>query len=601
MRFFSTYILIKTSLMKHKIATLLFLAAITYATAFGQPGSLDKSFGKAGKVTVSFGTQEDIGRKAVLQTDGKIVQTGTAGTSVAVVRYNTDGTPDRSFDGDGKVTTSIGGYDDEGYDVAIQQDGKIVVGGFSNDSFGIGDFALLRYNSDGSLDTTFNGSGKVITDMEFNSDDGCLSLIIQPDGKILAAGYSTRNVNIALARYNSDGSLDSSFGEDGKVIMSVPADIFGGIAFSVVIQSDAKILIAGSVDVDFLLIRYNADGSLDSSFGEDGIVRTDIGGFDFTDFGFSAALQPDQKIIVAGSAYTTTVSIGVARYNTDGSLDSSFGGDGKITTVVGSQCLASSVAVQPNGLILVAGLSEAMNYDFALVRYDVDGSLDSSFGSNGIVTTDFNNGDDQAESVIFTSENKIVVTGSSLRGFAAARYNSEGALPVALFNFKAELKGNNAFLYWSTATEQNSSYFNIQRSLDGIHFNSVSRVNSAGLSNIHKEYSYTDVNITALSSPRVYYRLLQADRNGLTTYSEIRSIELSKRAMFTIYPNPSQDIIFVQTSGKATLTLTDQSGKILLTQTIEGNGVISVASLPAGLYYLKNTSTGTTQKVIIAK
>ncbi len=142
--------------MKTIISALIILAVFNISIAFAQPGSLDNSFGKGGKVTVSFAPPEDVGRKAALQPDGKIVQTGYSYDSgIAVVRYNTNGTLDTTFDGDGKVTTIVTGYYDEGYDVAIQQDGKIVVAGVSynnsSQSGGESDFTVVRYNNDGTL------------------------------------------------------------------------------------------------------------------------------------------------------------------------------------------------------------------------------------------------------------------------------------------------------------------------------------------------------------------------------------------------------------------------------------------------------------------
>jgi uncharacterized delta-60 repeat protein len=248
-------------------------------------------------------------------------------------------------------------------------------------------FAVARYNPDGSLDTTFGTNGKVTTDFN-NRPDNLNALALQPDGKIVAAGISLNFANFynfGLARYNPDGSLDASFGSGGKVT----TDFFGfdgedDEAFAVAVQTDGKIIAAGTANLrgDFGLARYNADGSLDASFGTGGKVTTDFNGK--ADVGSSMTLQPDGKIIVAGianvtapppNAQNTSGDFALARYNTNGTLDSSFGNGGKVTTdFSGSLDAANAVALQPDGKIVAAGaadnsISKGIGFDFALARY----------------------------------------------------------------------------------------------------------------------------------------------------------------------------------------------------------------------------------------
>ena len=227
-----------------------------------------------------------------IQSDGKIVAAGDSNFDFAVVRYNTDGSLDTSFGAGGKVTTALGSSFDYGYSLALQPDGKIVVCGQIG-----GDFGLVRYNTDGSLDTSFDGDGKVITALGPAEDSG-QSVAIQPDGKIVAAGRSSNGINFdfAVVRYNPDGSLDTSFNGDGKVTTAVgPSDDH---AWGVALQSDGKIVVCGETRGNFALVRYNADGSLDTSFGEDGKTTTDIGSTN--DLGLAVAIQSDGKIVVAG-------------------------------------------------------------------------------------------------------------------------------------------------------------------------------------------------------------------------------------------------------------------------------------------------------------
>jgi len=394
-------------------------------------GSLDTSFDGDGKVTTPIGTSDDYGYSVAIQPDGKIVVAGYSyngsNYDFAVVRYNPNGSLDTSFDGDGKVPTPIGSGDDHGYGVAIQSNGKIVVAGDSYNGSNY-DFALVRYNSDGSLDTSFDGDGKVVTPIGSSSDYG-RSVALQSDGKIVVAGYSSGD--FALARYNSsNGSLDTSFDADGKV--TTPIGSSSDYACGVAVQSDGKIVAAGYTWTgstwEFALARYNANGSLDTSFDADGKVTTRVGTGD--DSARGIALPSDGKIVVAGySIDGSNYDFALARYNANGSLDTSFDADGKVTTSFGSASnYGYSVAVQSDGKMVLAGYTyNGSNDDFALVRYNANGSLDTSFDGDGVVTTDFGNWDD-GYSIALQPDGKIVVAGSSGGDFALARYNPNGSL-----------------------------------------------------------------------------------------------------------------------------------------------------------------------------
>ncbi|TAL47629.1 MAG: hypothetical protein EPN89_08335 [Methylovulum sp.] len=383
-----------------------------------------------GKVTTSFGSTS-AGQSVTLQDDGKILVGGYSGGAnyFALVRYNSDGSLDTGFDGDGKITTSFGSdADDYGNSVTVQADGKILVAGTS--SLGsISDIALVRYNNDGSLDTRFNGDGKVTTDFGSSFDYGN-SVTVQADGKILVAGNTALLLGIsdfALVRYNSDGSLDTRFNGDGKVTTGFgSADSFG---YSVTVQANGKILVAGTSvtgsSLGFALVRYNSDGSLDTGFDGDGKVTTDFG--PAYDTGNSVTVQADGKILVAGiSLNGSDHDFAVARYHSDGSLDTGFDDDGKITTDFGSSNdTGYSVTVQADAKILVAGNS---NDDFALARYNADGSLDTGFDGDGKVITDFGSFNDTGHSVTVQADGKILVAGSSHDDFALVRYNPDGSL-----------------------------------------------------------------------------------------------------------------------------------------------------------------------------
>nr|MDZ8281987.1 hypothetical protein [Nostoc sp. ChiSLP01] len=282
------------------------------------------------------------------------------------------------------------------------------------------DFAIARYNSDGTLDTTFNTTGKVTTD--FNaSNDGSYSIAVQDDGKILVAGYSNNGTDddFAIARYNSDGTLDTTFNTTGKVTTDFNASKEGGN--SITVQDDGKILVAGysnnGTDDDFAIVRYNSDGSLDTTFNTTGIVTTDFNGSN--EAGNSIAVQSDGKILVAGySNNGTDDDFAIARYNSDGSFDTTFNSTGKVTTDFNTSDEGGySITVQDDGKILVVGSSNnGTNDDFAIARYNSNGTLDTTFNTTGKVTTDFNGNDEAGNSVAVQDDGKVLVAGYSNNG-----------------------------------------------------------------------------------------------------------------------------------------------------------------------------------------
>lgn len=408
-----------------------------------------------GKVTTDVGWGSDMAQSVTVQPDGKILVAGSSNMDFALVRYNTNGNLDASFDTDGKVTTDIGLGINYGQSVALQSDGKILVAG-SSVNVGKDDFTLVRYHANGSLDVSFDSDGMVTTAIGLGQAEGH-SIVVQPDGKILVAGtaYNGSNYDFALVRYNVNGSLDTSFGVNGNG--NVITDIGRGrdLGHSVTVQLDGKILVAGDsfngTHYEFALVRYNSDGSLDTSFDGDGKLTTAIG---VSSEGQSVIVQADGKILVAGSG---NGDFALVRYNANGSLDTSFDGDGKLTTAIGTQQdNGQSVTVQTDGKILVAGSSyNGTNMDFALVRYNADGSLDTIFDGDGKVTTGIGQIGDYGVSVALQLDGKILVAGDSnsrsnyrsdqTNVFALTRYHTDGSLDTS-FDLGSTLDGNPVFV-----------------------------------------------------------------------------------------------------------------------------------------------------------
>jgi uncharacterized delta-60 repeat protein len=367
-----------------------------------------------------------------------------SGEDFVVTRYNTDGTLDNTFGFRGKVRTDFPGLAALPSSVAIQPNGKIVVAGGAFPLFTfLGNFKVVRYNPNGSLDRSFGNNGIVTTTFPVGGSYAN-AVALQPDGKIIAAGTDfvnfdpgePSNTDFGVARYNPDGTADATFGNGGLVT----TDFVGAEddAFSVLIQPDGRIVAVGSANngatyYDFAAVRYLSNGAIDTTFGVAGKVTTDFGARDF-DRAYSAALQADGSIVAAGFAISrngTSENFAVARYNSSGVLDTTFGIGGKTEIDFGSCCQSAyEVLLQSDGNIITVGYpnSESSDSDFLLARLTSTGVLDATFGIGGKVRTSFGNLNGGANGAALQADGRIVAVGfqaTSGRGgvqFALARY-----------------------------------------------------------------------------------------------------------------------------------------------------------------------------------
>ena len=421
-------------------ATFLFITGIALVLAIvpaarAASGDLDPTFGGDGVVRTDLTPNEDDGYAVTIQPDGKIVVAGEKGTGgpnprMAIVRYGTDGSLDPSFGGgDGKVSIDFTPLNDFPYAVRIQADGKIVVAGTAA-YFGHNPrFALARLASDGSLDPTFGGNGRVMTNVT-PSSDVLNGMALQPDGKIVVVGSvsaGNRNGKIGVLRYRSDGTLDPAFGGDG-IVLTDPTPIFDD-GYAVGVEPDGQIVVAGEAGTSgpngrFVALAYEQDGSLDPTFGGDGKVFTDLTGK--TDFPLGLAIQGDGKIVVAGTArYGPNSRFALVRYDRDGSLDPNLGGDGTmITNVSPYSDVAYGVAIDPDGNIVAAGQvgDGGPAPRFAALRYLADGALDPTFGGNGIVSSDLTPFSDAAFGVAVQADGSVVCSGVAGAGGSHASF-----------------------------------------------------------------------------------------------------------------------------------------------------------------------------------
>jgi uncharacterized delta-60 repeat protein len=356
-------------------------------------GSLDTSFGSSGTVTTKIGSGGFAWATAVQPTDGKIVLGGfgsfsKTGNDFALARYTTSGSLDKSFGNRGTTSTALGIGDDEIEALAIQSDGKIIAAGTSQQS-GQYQWGLARYTTSGSLDTSFGSGGTVVSTFGPGSNvqaeiDG---IALQSDGKIVVTGYVSLagldGRQFAVARYNANGTLDTSFGTSGTgvVYLTPLTTLHEDTGHGIVIQSDGKIVAAGTLSAtnsyeEWALARFNSDGTLDSTFGSGGEVTQQIvTGANVNDIAFGVALQSDGKLIIAGTHNVNSVgnpeSFALGRFNSDGSLDTTFNGTGLVTTTIGTTSDARGVLIQPtDGKIVVTGGATVSGVsNFAVARY----------------------------------------------------------------------------------------------------------------------------------------------------------------------------------------------------------------------------------------
>jgi uncharacterized delta-60 repeat protein len=415
-------------------AGLVIAVAVPSAAA---PGQLDPAFGAGGTAVTGFPSSYSGARAVAVQADGRIVAAGFAHTDdsilsdVALVRYDAAGAPDPTFGSDGRVRTDFGGRFDEALAVAVQADGGIVVAGSSSDATG-SDMAVARYTRDGLLDTSFDGDGMALVD--FGGDAVARAVAIQRDGKVVLAGRVIRGsgagccaADFALARLTRAGAPDRSFGGDGRVDTDFLAGADNGqdAADAVLVQADGRILAAGSGvagggSVDFAVARYRADGSLDPTFGGNGRVTTDFVGE--IDEVRDLAVDPGGRIVAGGQSCELpgqsdeVCDFGLVRYTPGGALDRHFGRRGRVRTDLGAEFGEGvrGVVVQRDGRIVAGGETQGPGgFDVGLVRYRSDGRLDRGFGVDGVVITPVSPSTDEVGGLARGPAGRVVVAGTT--------------------------------------------------------------------------------------------------------------------------------------------------------------------------------------------
>lgn len=426
----------------------LFILLVFSNDSKAQAGSLDTTFSDDGILINQIGDytiSEAI--DIALNADGKLVMVGHvwngSTNDVAVTRYNSDGTLDTSFGDEGIKVFVLSSIMSIMTNIQIQTDGKILIAGFMDLGAGDGlDMTIIRLNEDGSLDFTFTGDG--IQTYDINGDaDYVMALKIQPDGKIIAAGFTgVLESDLALIRILPNGNLDSSFNGTGIVTYDFGSPFDRG--YAVDLMPDGRIAIAGSMSngqsEDLAILRYNSNGTFDTTFSDDGILTLSL--CSGNDNCFGVKVQSDGKMVLIGTAYLTssTNQIAAARLNIDGSLDNTFSDDGIQLIGFGNNSdWGIDLVIQPNGKILIAGMTSPQGYtDFSLVRLLSNGSLDASFGTGGFVTTPLNTDSDSPSAMALQSDGKVILVGQVTYDsidavkLAAVRYLGDQAIHVSI-------------------------------------------------------------------------------------------------------------------------------------------------------------------------
>lgn len=405
----------RTVLAALSVAALLFLPNAARAAE----GDLDPSFGTGGKVSTPI-PPGAYANAVTVDHQGRVVAAGWSGSypnfAIAVARYTPSGALDSTFNGTGTVTTPIGTFA-QAWAVATDAQNRVLIGGTDGQKF-----VVARYTEQGTLDGSFGTGGVTTTDI--GSSAYILSMAVDPEGRIVVGGYANTGAESALARYTDSGQLDPNFGTGGKVLTAMGT---GGNQFSAIaIDPEGRIVAAGYTanGTALALARYSDSGALDSSFGSGGkVLPTPV---TVDDSGTSVAIDPQGRIVVGGhSGPFPQEDWAIWRFTDSGLPDTSFNGSGRATTSLSAGTdVANAVAIDAEGRILEAGsASNGSNDDFALVRWTPAGALDPSFGSGGKVLTDFGASSvDDASAMTIDGAQRPVLAGYTGGDFGLARY-----------------------------------------------------------------------------------------------------------------------------------------------------------------------------------
>jgi uncharacterized delta-60 repeat protein len=602
-----------------KKVTSMFTTLLLCLYVSAQVGALDPAFNSGGYATINTNAGKDDYAQAIgTYSDGRVVMAGYMEDKFfSLVRYTALGVLDNTFGTGGIVKLrQATNADAIPYAITVLSDNKVLVAGSSWVSSK--DFAVLKLKENGTPDSTFGVNGWAATPV-LGFEDEARAIVVQPDGKILVAGtaevaLNSKKYDYAVARFNANGTIDGGFGSGGVVTLDInDNDIADGIA----LQKDGKIVVGGTSDEDgdanYTVVRYTSGGLLDGGYGVGGIATYDMATFGTAgskDHGYGMAIQSDDKVLVTGFSAPAAGGNGnvvTMRLTTSGQLDVTFSGDGIANFNYGVSNTdegSRAVAVQSDGKILVGGDTSGEHawFEMLLLRYKSDGTLDSTFSSDGVAISSLSTENEFGYAVHLHS-NRIYIGGSVGANFAkdfvvAAFQNDGSPLPLVLGQFYAQKQTNKVVLQWSTSSEEGVKQFVVERSSDGKTYKAIGTVTAVGNSTLTQKYSFADA--APLMGLNNYYRLLMQDANGNSKYSKFLIVKFDGLLTTELKVNPSlvRDILQVQIpdgmQGNIGLQIIDMNGRIIKRSNIASDGnalntTLDVSNLIKGVYILKAT------------
>ena len=580
------------------------IASMILLLGISQPGSLDYSFGNKGKAVSSFAFNC---YSLALQPDDKIIG-GGYGASIKnldtirylLTRYNNNGISDNTFGDSGRAAINylpnVESLNVTG--VTVQTDGKLIAAGWLTTRFPQQtDVLIARFNSNGTLDKNFGNSGTVVLDLGYF--ERTTGIALQEDGKIVVTGMRLKSTGSFIStftlRFSQDGILDNSFGENGKVF-TTGFGLFANVHGIKIYQNHVLIGITENISSfpedqnSYVVLKYLQNGQVDSSYGLYGTARFTIPKEDNNNVALNdICLQPDGKVIATGGVGKDSVRLAVVRFTLKGFPDTSFGKAG-YTSFIHPKTFSEglNVFVQTDNKIIAGGLLSYNNNSFGAVRFLSNGTIDSFYGDNGAAYINILGSESDAPTcALLQPDGKMLVGGNVypddenlgvVQGIV--RFNG-GSTQKQIFitKIKKWLQHHNCFT-WDANSSINS--YVVQRSYDGIHFNSIAKINGSNSSNTYADPSPLTGNN--------YYRLQTTSRNGAINYSNVIALTTDEDAI-KISPNPAKNNLQIQglkASKKTKITVVDFSGNVKLQAVVNKTAFnLNIASLKPGNYLLK--------------
>ncbi|MFZ1800790.1 MAG: T9SS type A sorting domain-containing protein, partial [Chitinophagaceae bacterium] len=544
--------------------------------------------------------------KSLIQNDGKILIYSIR----TLDRFNPDGSYDVNFGINGRIVHDFNGKVGGSYNsFALQNDGKIICTG---EYYAKGDrnlACLFRCNSDGSLDSSFGING--LDTVGIDNTNYITGVLVQPDGKIVASGNLSKNEydekRTFIYRLMPDGGLDTGFGKDGVVINRHAQAIKSK---ALLIRPDGRLVIGSTYNIyietaSYQLESFNTDGSVDAGFGTNGIAQFTFGEGTQGDWATdmrSMILQPDGKIVCAGTSGESAFRMALCRFNENGTTDETFGEKGGVITPYMDikHIEIFDLTLQADGKILTSGFAYIDTWPLLLVRYTEDGHLDPTFGENGITATYNPPSSVGGKSVHELSDGKILVTGYSGENILLARYNGDNILAANFKEVKATQTNDAITITWQTLNEIGTKSFTVERSSNATDYAGINTVPAKGVAS---NYSYTDKNPLSGTS---YYRIRENAANGTNTFSPVVKVVFNDNGVISLYPNPAKNTVTVKGLNKsitATIRITDMNGREISKQnfTQSSTATLNIRALAQGSYFVLVEENGKVTKLRMVK